>query len=129
MENHDRPLVSITAKKDGYTPRIVRAPDRVSDRWMDVEYVIRSSRERFASTFFGAEAYPDLWPNLGPDILGAILGDEIEFGENTSWSKHTLNEWSRMGKFKFDSDNKWLKKIKEMTQIIVMIQRGIILSA
>ena len=123
-ENHERPLIKITAKKDGYTLKPVTAPENLADRWLDTEYVIKSSREKFASIFFGGEAYPDLWPNLGPDIFGAILGDEIEFGENTSWSKHTLADWSKVEKFSFNPENKWWKKIKTMTETIVKDANG-----
>lgn len=41
---------------------------------MDTEYIIKSSRERMASTFNGAEAFPCIYPDLGPDIFGAFLG-------------------------------------------------------
>lgn len=123
-ENHDRPLIHITAKKAGYIPKTVSAPEKLVDRWMDTEYVIESSRERFASTYFAGEAFPNMWPNLGPDIFGAILGDDIEFGENTSWSKHLMDTWEKAGKFEFDPYNYWWKKIKSMTEEIVKDSKG-----
>ena len=78
LENHDRPLVSIEGvKKDGYVSKDVKAPENLADRWLDTEYIIKSARERFSSTYFAGESYPILWPNLGPDILGAILGCKL----------------------------------------------------
>lgn len=123
-ENHDRPIISITAKKEGYSPKPIKIPEKLIDRWTDIEYVINSSRDRFAATFYGAEAYPNMWPNLGPDIFGAILGDDIVFGEDTSWSKHLLEDWSKVGRFEFNGENKWWKKLKEMTEEIVEDARG-----
>lgn len=114
LENHDRPLVAITGIKDGYIPKKIAQPESLAERWTDTEYVIKSAREEFSSQFYGAEAFPNLCPNLGPDILGAILGADMEFGINTSWSKHTMHDWENAS-FRFDPENKWWKKIKEMT--------------
>ena len=123
-ENHDRPLISITAPRDGYTPKYIKAPENIRDRWLDFEYVIKRNREYFASTFFGGEAFPSIYPNLGPDIFGAILGCELEFGEDTSWSTHIVDDWSNFKGFKFDSDNKWWKQIKKLTEMAVDDAKG-----
>lgn len=119
-ENHDRPIISVYAPKDGYVRKQVKAPEKLSDRWMDIEYVINNSREGFAATYFGGEAFPSINPNLGPDILGATLGCELEFGDDTSWSEHFVHDWDQViGKLKFDPENKWWKKIKSMTEAVV----------
>jgi len=114
-ENHDRPIIWVTAPREGYVPKAILTQDRLVDKWTDTEYVIRSSRENFARTYFGGEAFPILCPNLGPDIFGAILGCGLEFGEETSWAKHIIENWEDVKEFKFDPENKWWKKIKDMT--------------
>jgi len=123
-ENHNRPIISVTAPKDGYIPNTILMPEKLSDRWTDTEYVIKSSREAFRGTYFGGEAFPLLNPNLGPDIFGAILGCDLEFGEDTSWSKHIIEDWEKVGAFRFDPNNKWWRKIKEMTTQIVDDAKG-----
>lgn len=123
-ENHDRPLISITAPKDGYKPKLLTIPDNIEERWMNFEYVIKSCREAFASTFYGGEAFPQLWPNLGPDIFGAILGCDLEFGEHTSWAGHIVKNWDDFKEFKFNPESKWWKKIKQLTQMAVDDSKG-----
>jgi hypothetical protein len=118
-ENHDRPLISVTAPRDGYQRKKVKVPEKLEDRWMDIDYVIESSRENMAATYYGGESFPALNPNLGPDILGATIGCEIEFGENTSWAKHFVEDWSQLPDIRFDPENKWWKKIKAMTEAAV----------
>lgn len=119
-ENHDRPLISVTAPKDGYVKKVIKAPDKLADRWTCTEYVIKRSRENFEATFFGGESYPMVYPNLGPDIFGAILGCDLEFGEDTSWANHFVTDWDEVvGKFVFNPESKWWEKIKEMTEAIV----------
>lgn len=117
-ENHDRPLISITVPKSGYVPEKVKAPENIRDRWLDTDYIINTFRADIASTFFAGEAYPLLNPNLGPDIFGAMLGCELEFGEDTSWSDHIIHDWNNIKNFAIDTRNKWYQKIIKMTEEI-----------
>jgi hypothetical protein len=123
-ENHDRPLISITAPKDNRPDSYVKAPTTLEDKWLDIEYIISSSREAFASTFYCGEAFPSINPDLGPDILGAMLGCDLVFGENTSWAVHFLHSLDEAKAFSFDPENRWWKKIKEITQACVDDARG-----
>lgn len=122
-ENHDRPLISITAPREGYKKIEPKAPERLEDRWMDIEYVIKRGRENMAATFYGAEAFPMLWPNLGPDIFGATFGCDIVFEEGTSYAKPIIANWDNQ-KLVFDPQNKWWKKMVQMTEAIVADARG-----
>lgn len=115
-ENHDRPLIAAYAPKAGYVPPPVTPPKNLTDQWLDMDYVIHSTRESMAATHFGGEAFPFFHPNLGPDIFGAFLGCELEFGKDTSWSKHFVTDWDQLPKFNFDPANKWWKKIVEITE-------------
>lgn len=119
LENHDRPLYSIKAPKEGYNSAVVIPPPLLKDRWMDTEYIIKNSRESFNATYFGGEAFPQLWPNLGPDILGATIGCDITFGEYTSWAEHFVEDWAELKELKFDENNPWWVKIRTMTEAIV----------
>lgn len=124
-ENHDRPLISVYAPREGCKRKDIKAPEKLTDKWMDIEFVIQSARERFRTTYYGGEAFPCFWPNLGPDILGAILGwCDLEFGESTSWAVHNLNRWEEAKAFDFDPGNKWWKKIEEMTVAAVTDSKG-----
>jgi len=118
-ENHDRPLVCAIAPKNNadWTNRPA-APEKLIDRWMDVEYIIRSNRYNFERSAFYGEAFPTFYCNLGPDILGAICGCEIEFGEDTSWAVHNVDDLETLPDIRFDENNKWWKKIHEMTKIV-----------
>lgn len=123
-ENHDRPIISVTAPRNGYVPKMVKGPENLRDRWLDTEYVIKKARENFNATYFGGESFPQLWPNLGPDIFGAILGCDLEFGQETSWAENIIDSWGNVKDFKFDPENKWWKKIKQMTEDIAADSKG-----
>ena len=62
--------------------------------------------------------------NLGPDILGAILGYcDLGFGETTSWAVHNLHNWDEFKNLP-DPNNKWWKKIVEITEEAVKDAKG-----
>ncbi len=119
-ENHDRPLIAISAAKDGADwTKSITVPEKLDDRWLDMEYVIAKNRLQFENTAYYGEGFPYLYPNLGPDIIGAICGCDIEFGEDTSWAVHNVKDWETLPDIKFDENNKWWKKILQMTNDVV----------
>jgi len=123
-ENHDRPLISILSPKQNIKKADFKMPENLKDRWMDTEYVIKKGRLNFENTFFGGEAYPILWPNLGPDIFGSIYGANIEFGENTSWAHPVISDWGKFGKLTFNESSTWYKNCIQMTKDMVEDSKG-----
>lgn len=117
-ENHDRPLISITAPRDGYKKNLPKAPEKLEERWLDTDYVIKRGRENMAATYYGGEAFPMNWPNLGPDIFGATFGCDIIFEEDTSYAKPIIDNWHDQP-LVFDPQNKWWQKMIHMTEAMV----------
>lgn len=117
-ENEDRPLISVVAPKRGMKPYPDPYKGTLEEKWRDIEYIVKRETYYYENTYYGGESFPMFNPNLGPDIYGAILGDcDIQFAENTSWSKHFAEEeLSERAPFVFDENNRWWKKIKQMTE-------------
>jgi len=92
----------------------------LKDRWMDAEYQVDSFiREARKGTYL-AETFPVFWPNLGPDIYAAFFGCQLDYDETTSWSHPIINDMSEVSDSNlpvFDSENVYLKKLKDMTDI------------
>lgn len=115
-ENHDRPLVCAVAPKEGADwSKQPPAPAKIAERWLDMDYVIRSKRFAFERTAYYGEAFPTFYCNLGPDILGAICGCGLEFGEETSWAVHSVRDWETLPDIRFDENDRWWKEIVRMT--------------
>ena len=124
-ENHDRPLLFATAVKDGADfSKMPKQPDRISDRWLDFENVIARNRVQIENTYYAGEAFPFFMPNLGPDILGAILGCELTFGESTSWAEPVVENWDNFIIPALDNGNKWFRLISELTDGAVSDSKG-----
>lgn len=104
--------------------RAPRRPEKTEDRWLDFAYVIRSHRVWMENTYYGGDAYPNFMPNLGPDILGAICGGDIAFGETTSWARPCVAEWEGHPDIVFDENNVWWQRIRTLTEMAVADSRG-----
>ncbi|MDR1145172.1 MAG: hypothetical protein LBK71_03440 [Verrucomicrobiales bacterium] len=119
-ENHDRPLLDLTGPKAG-RPAPPSAPKhaRMRDLWCDMEYNLARARWQMEHTYFGAEALPIQWPNLGPDLFAALYGTPLEYGPATSWSLHTLAGWEPYPTLRLDRENFYYRKIIEMTEAFV----------
>lgn len=123
MENHDRPLMHITAREPRSGSVLPKAPDSVEGYWLDIDYVLKRQRYIFDNTAYAGEGYPLYCPNLGPDIFGAILGANIKFTKDTSWATHIDTEWKDFQPV-YDKQNKWLQTILELTHAAVEDSRG-----
>ena len=75
-ENHDRPLLAITAPKDCRQHKRPAAKNYAThkERWFDIEHVLEQVNDHFQNTWMGAEALPIYSPNLGPDVFAAFHG-------------------------------------------------------
>jgi len=86
--------------------------------------MIRGYRERAEATYFAGEALPIANPNLGPDVFAAFLGAELIFETaSTSWSVNFVDDWADHA-FKFDAENRYWKKIVEITEGFLDDSRG-----
>lgn len=121
MENHDRPLMKITAPKDRQDIPPVSIHTTEKERWMDTEYVIKHANWKMQNTLYLGEAYPSLNPNLGPDYFAACYGTEITFGKTTSWAEPwmTDDDVENYNGFKWDRENVYYKKMLELTSAAV----------
>lgn len=122
-QNHDRPLLCI------YAPSRKRKPmpaftGSLRERWLDTEYVLKSTRIRMENTYFAGEGYPHAFPNLGPDIFGAYFGCDLDFGESTSWAVSNITDLRQLDLSRLDENNIWWAKTIEMTEAMAEDARG-----
>lgn len=124
MENHDFPLYRITGVRqmqDGPAD----LPVSLETRWTDTEYIIRNARRSMENRIFAGVAFPAITADLGPDIFGAILGDDLVFAQGTSWARHVY-QGQDFGAvhLTFDENNRWWKKIQQMLKDYISDSKG-----
>lgn len=125
-ENHDRPLLYITAPKGHRTKAPVSGHATFRERWMDTEYVLKQANWRMQNTCYLGEAFPALNPDLGPDFFAACYGTDLEFGDTTSWAKPWLTEQDveDFKGFMLEAGNEYYKKMTELTRAAVEDGKG-----
>lgn len=94
------------------------------DRWMDTEYIAEAALAHALNTEHLGDALPAHSPNLGPEVFSAFFGQEMEYGETTSWSIPVLHDWADAGKLAFSKDNFYWKKIDEITDACLRIGKN-----
>ena len=120
----DRAAIQVTAPRAGVERRPVPEPASLLERWTSVEYALDAALERMRTTFYGGEAFPCYWPNLGPDVFAAYLGCPLEFGEQTSWSFPIIEDWAEAPALRLDPENRWWKLTLEMTAAAMELAPG-----
>lgn len=127
-DNMDRPLIQAFAPRS--KPNYASDGDInfFYDQWgfprfpQDPFITIKGFRRWCAETYFGGEAYPNLWINLGAGILGAYLGAEPKFESDTvwfgaQWDERLGKSWEELRNIEFNSNNRWWDLTKKITEI------------
>ncbi len=124
----DRPVVQVTAPKPP-AERIPPPPGKHYEsqeaRWTDVEAVVARADVDLRNTYFAGEAVPVFFPNLGPEILANMLGCDVRFGEDTTWSVPLIRDWNQPWRdLKIDPDDRWLEVLLRMTRLGLEVGHG-----
>jgi hypothetical protein len=87
---HDRPLLQVTAPRDGALPLAPWKQGTASDEqmWSDIDYAIWMTEQHLARTWFGGEALPALQSYTSP--IGMSAGGGILFGCTPHFSPDTV---------------------------------------
>jgi len=126
-EKLDRPLVRFSehnAEFAGSRPLQDYTWPNLKARWFDAEYQVDFFLESIRGRTFYGETFPVFFPNLGPNVYAAFHGLELEFGEVTSWIRHTVKDWDDLGRLKFSHENEYFQGIENLTRVALEKCRG-----
>jgi len=124
----DRPAIQVIAPGPHRFPIPESFHRSLRDRWMDTQYQADRARAIIQNMYFAGEALPFYMPDLGPELLSAAYGCELEFGEETSWSIPCLRDLSQAPDLRFDPENVYIRKIVEITSACLEAGKGIYLT-
>lgn len=79
------------------------------------EIIDRVDYEMSKNEYLG-DAFPHFWPNFGPGIAAAFLGSAVTPYPHTTWFHPAVEREVRDLHFEYDSDNRWLRRVKELMQ-------------
>jgi hypothetical protein len=94
-------------KKEGKPHEPINPPlpqKDINQYWFDPDWRAKYLHYQLSQSSFKADILPVANTQLGPGSLAAILGAELEGGEDTIWIKHKDNFGDEIS---FDEKNKW----------------------
>jgi hypothetical protein len=92
------------------------------DRWMDVEFQVDSAIAHLEQGVYPGDHFPQYMPNVGPELNATLLGCDLEFSENSSWSKpiiHDPAQWEQILTRPLDLGNVYWQTIEKMTDLAI----------
>ncbi len=127
----DRPVVQFYLSKpeDEWLPMPVSGHRTPADRWLDTEYQTEYKATNLKNREFLGDSLPVVHPNLGPEILSALYGCPIHFGDyGTSWTDPILEDWDQADDIVLDWNHPYLHKLHEMTDALLEAGRGVFIT-
>jgi len=123
----DRPPIRFSAHNAEYNAVSTlrgRSWPNLEAKWMDAEFQLEFFIASMAQRKFLAETFPVYWPNLGPEIFSALFGGELIFEQVTSYYRPSVIQWSDADRLQFDKENRYFKKLEEMTRLALSLCQG-----
>lgn len=113
----DRPIMQVYAPKAGCEPPHWSTWSLIQDVERP-EPAIDGFDALASQTFYGGEAFPNLWVNLGPGIPAAYLGREPRITENTVWfESDEVMPWHEILNLELRDDDKWWSITRRLTAL------------
>lgn len=117
----DRCCFAVTAPRDKpvHAGIELREARDLVQKWMDSEYRLEEALRYFSHTFFGGEAFPLFWNNLGPGVGASLMGGGYKLAENTVWFDvdPPIKDWESKPEIKFHQDSDMWKTLWTMTEL------------
>jgi len=119
-----RPLIQVTAPRRGTTG---------SSSWTGWNFVhdpehpekaIEAFEQRCRITYFGGEAFPNLWINMGPGCLAAYLDCEPLILPGTVWFREANLSWDEILQVQLDPENEWWRRTRDFTHLACQYGAG-----
>lgn len=125
-ENAGRPILVLTAPRDGATEYDGPVTDDMDSWWTDPAYVLPRMEHRLQTTCFAAEAMPVVFPVATSivSITNKYLGaPNVYITKNTTWSSPIIDDWDNPPRLEFDPGNEWWQRTERLLEAsVAMIQ-------
>ena len=105
----DRCSIAVPVTKDGREYEVIdqfnfENADELKRYYTDPEYILDRSIKKFSDTFYGGEALPCIFPNLGTGGHAAYFDADYKFAKDTVWFFPRIKDWGK-DKMKFNPNH------------------------
>ena len=82
--------------------------------WTDPAHIVARFEAAASRTFYGGEAFPMLFVNMGPGSLAGYLGSAVHLAEDTVWFDTVIKQWDAFEPV-LDPANEWWQSTLRIT--------------
>jgi len=114
----DRPLISVTAPREGF--QRARGSDYYERVHGDMDDIIERAIISAEGTFYGGESIPTFGLSFGPDEISVFTGARFEWSEHsgdTNWSIPYVENWEETLPLKLQEDNPLWQRMLEFYRL------------
>jgi len=125
-DNVGRPILQISAPRDGATAYDGPVTDDLDAWWTDPAYVIPRLDHRLRTTHYAAEAMPVVYPVATTlvSITNKYLGaPNVYINKDTTWSSPIIGDWDAAPPIEFDEKNIWWQRTQALLSAAVEMIR------
>lgn len=123
----DRPPVTLSVTCARPPARLPAPPADPRERWTRIDYVLTTAIAWMEATDYVGDRFPCFNPNLGPEVTATVFGCDLEFGDDTSWSRpvvHDPADWQRIIQMRPKFHNHYWRAIEELTDAAIRESNG-----
>jgi len=133
----DRPLIQVWAPLKGKEEmweiyrskygifRSYKFLKKWKNKNFDNEFLINHRNEILSSIYYGGDAFPTFFVDMGPGSLAAYLGCETEFRDETIWyGPPILDDYKALDDIKLIENNDLWKITQELTKAVSDQSKG-----
>jgi len=90
----------------------------LKEKWLNPEFRYTNFIYELSKTYYGAEAFPNFWVNLGPGIVSAFVGSPYKLSNDTIWfdCDPMIDDLDKIPEIKFSLDSEMWKATNDITE-------------
>ncbi len=117
----DRCCFAVTAPRNKPIDSTIekREAKDLVQKWLDPEYRMEDTLHHFSHTFFGGDAFPLFWNNVGPGVGASFMGSGYKLAKDTIWfdANPPIKSWENKPEIKLGPDSEMWKIVWNMTEL------------
>jgi hypothetical protein len=122
----DRPPVRFHHHNVEYERRrtIVGPWQDTRQRWLDVEFQVKTFVDSLEGTRFLGETFPVFWPNLSAVAYNLFLGQPAEFDDVTAWTHPWIDDLDRLPPLRVQREGEYFRTVESLADRALELAEG-----
>jgi hypothetical protein len=105
--------------------RAIAGPWKTAEeRWLDLDFQIRTFTDSLQGATFLGETFPVFWPNLSAVVYNLFLGQRPDFDDVTAWVHPCVNDLDHLPPLKVQRENRYYRAVEQLSAKALAVAEG-----